>query len=107
MPKAQTLKVLDIGGQKHLVEDMSAEVQQLVEVYNEWNQDAVDARKVATQLQASVQMVQNQIGEQLKKEQQEAAEAEAAEAATTTTAAVAEGLIDPADGEALIENDLD
>ena len=72
MAKAQELKVLDIGGQKHLVEEMSPSIQELVAVYNEWNQDFVDSRTKTTQLQAAVQMVQTQIGDQIKKEQREA-----------------------------------
>ena len=102
MAKAQELKILDIGGQKHLVEDLSDTIQELVAVYNEWNQDFVDSRTKTTQLQAAVQMVQNQIGDQIKKEAKEAQEAADAEAAAETSEAVAEGLIDPADGEPLI-----
>lgn len=81
MPIVQPLKVLDIDGQKTLVEDMSAEVQQLVAVFNEWSQDAADARNTAVQLQAAVQSVHNQLSAQIKKEYEDAqAAADAANA---------------------------
>jgi hypothetical protein len=103
MAKVQTLKVLDIAGQKHLVEEMSPAIQELVAVYNEWNQDFVDARTKAMQLEAAKQMVQNQIGDQIRKEQKDALElAKAEDAPAETSEVVAEGLIDPADGEPLI-----
>lgn len=94
MPQVEPLKRLEIDGRPHLVEDMSTEIQQLVAVYNEWNQDAVDARKKASQLQASVDMVKEQMSQQIRKEQAAAAEAEAAE---DTSAVVSEGHIDTDD----------
>ncbi len=81
MPQVQELKVLDIDGQKFLVEDMSDEVKALVAVYNEWNQDFTDAKKVAGQLQAAVQMAHNQLSAQIQNERKAEAEAAAAEAA--------------------------
>ena len=82
MPVAQPLKKLDIDGTTHLVEDMSEKVQLLVSVYNEWNQDLLDARTKFAQMQAAVQVAHQQLNDQIRTEYQEqvAGAAAAAEA---------------------------
>ena len=88
MPIVQPLRVLDIDGQKQLVEEMSPEVQQLVAVYNEWNQDLVDARTKFAQLQVAVNGAHEQISEQIKKEFAAQAEAEQAKQDAATAEAM-------------------
>ena len=97
MPQIQELKVLDIDGQKFLVEDMSDEVQALVDIYNEWNQDFADAKKTAGQLQAAVQMAHSQLSKQIKDEraaEMKAAAEAAAEKAEANANNIAEAAVD-------------
>lgn len=102
MPKADVLRKLEFGGATHLVEDLSPEIQNLVAVYNEWSQDLVDARKEASQKEAAVQMVHNQLAQQISTELAKQKADEEAKSALSAEA-VEGGLVDPADGEPLID----
>jgi septal ring factor EnvC (AmiA/AmiB activator) len=84
MPKVEDIKVLNIDNVPYAVDAMSDEVKQLVEVYNEWNQDLADSQKDFAQKRAAVQSLSNQIITQVRQEkaQEEAAAAEAAAAET-------------------------
>ena len=76
MPKVEDIKVLNIDEVPYAVDSMSAEVKQLVEVYNEWNQDLANAQKDFAQKRAAVQSLSNQIITQVRTEKaQEAAAA--------------------------------
>ena len=79
MPIVAPLKKLDIDGVPHLVEDMSPQVQQLVAVYNEWNQDFADAKSKAGQLQAAVAAAHANLSDQIQTEFKEAQARQAAE----------------------------
>ncbi len=83
MPKVEDIKVLNIDEVPMAVDSMSTEVKQLVEVYNEWNQDLANAQKDFAQKRAAVQSLSNQIITQVRQEKaKEAADVvEAAKAA--------------------------
>lgn len=81
MPQVEDIKVLNIDEVPYAVDSMSDEVKQLVEVYNEWNQDLANAQKDFAQIRAAVQSLSNQIITQVRNEKaQEAAKAEQAKA---------------------------
>lgn len=81
MPKVEDIKVLNIDEVPYAVDSMSDEVKNLVEVYNEWNQDLANAQKNFAQVRAAVQSLSNQIIQTVRTEKAEAAEAAAAAAA--------------------------
>jgi len=98
MPQVEDIKVLNIDNVPYAVDSMSDEVKQLVEVYNEWNQDLANAQKAFAQLRASVQSLSNQIITQVRNEK--AQEAAAAEQAAADEAANEEAPGEPAVTEA-------
>jgi len=96
MPKVEDIKVLNIDEVPYAVDSMSDEVKQLVEVYNEWNQDLANAQKDFAQKRAAVQSLSNQIITQVRQEKAQ----EAAKAAEAKAAAEAEAANDEAPAEA-------
>lgn len=81
MPKVEDIKVLNIDETPYAVDSMSEEVKNLVEVYNEWNQDLADAQKEFAQKRAAVQSLSNQIIQTVRQEKAQAEAAAAQEAA--------------------------
>lgn len=81
MPKVDDIKVLNIDETPYAVDSMSDEVKNLVEVYNEWNQDLADAQKEFAQKRAAVQSLSNQIIQTVRQEKAQAEAAAAQEAA--------------------------
>lgn len=77
MPKVQEIKILNVDEKPYAVETMSEQVQQLVEIYNEWAQDQSDAKQNLMLVSAAMERLSQQIIEIVRKEQAEA-EAEAA-----------------------------
>lgn len=61
MPKVIDITVLNIDETPYAVESLSAEVQSLVEVYNEWNRKEVDVRDELTRFQAAKETLSRQI----------------------------------------------
>lgn len=61
MQKVDDIKVLNIDGDKRLVDDMSQQVQQLVEVYNDWNREEADLRQQLMKVQSAKNDLSRQI----------------------------------------------
>ena len=53
MPKVVDITVLNIDDIPYEVENLSEEVQGLVEIYNEWNRKEADVRDELTRFQAA------------------------------------------------------
>jgi hypothetical protein len=83
MPTVQPITTLNIDNVSVNVADLSPAVQNLVGVYNEWNQDFADAQQKAAQLQAALNDLSRQIIVQIKKEEEDKKAAEAAPAEST------------------------
>lgn len=75
MATAQPVTTLNIDGTAFNVADLSDKVQQLVVVYNDWNQDLVNAQGKFAQLQAALNDLSRQIIMQVKADQDAAAAA--------------------------------
>lgn len=61
MAKVEEIKVLNIDGDKKTVEDLPEEAQQLVQVYNEWNQEEADLRQQLMKTQSAKNELSRQI----------------------------------------------
>jgi len=72
MPKTEDIKVLNVDDVPYAVDSMSTEVKELVEVYNEWNQDLADAQKQFSQLRAAVESLSRQIVQTVRQEKLDA-----------------------------------
>ena len=96
MPKVEDVKVLNIDGVPYAVDGMSEQVQQLVSVYNEWNQDEADCRNRLMQLQAAKNDLSRQIILQVRNEKAEAERAEAEAGAEPAAETPPEGEAEPA-----------
>jgi len=81
----QPVTTLNIDGTAFNVADLSDKVQALVGVYNDWNQDVVNAQSKFAQLQAALNDLSRQIIMQVKADQ-DAAAAAANDAAAATAA---------------------
>lgn len=84
MPQVKKIEILTIDEEKYAVADMSAEVQRMVELFNEWHQEEEDCRSAMMKVAAAKQVLSSQIIETIKKEK------EAAEAPAEGDAAAAE-----------------
>lgn len=85
MPKVEDIKVLNIDNVPYAVDQMSDQVKQLVEIYNDWNRTEADARNHLMMVTAAKNDLSRQIIQQVRTEKEEAEKAsEAAEAPTTT-----------------------
>ncbi len=95
MSQVEDIKVLNIDGVTYAVDSMSEQVQQMVGIYNGWNQKESDARDQLMLVQAAKNDLSRQIIMQVRKDKEEAdaaaaAAAAPAEAAPATTEAPAE-----------------
>lgn len=72
MPKVDDIKVLNIDDVAYAVDEMSDEVKKLVDVYNEWNQRAVDVQSELLMVQSAKNDLSRQIIMQVRKEKEEA-----------------------------------
>lgn len=86
MATVQPITTLNIDGATLNVSDLSAQVQALVGVYNDWNQALADSQSKAALHQAALNDLSRQIFETIKKDQEAAAQA-AADAAAAAPAA--------------------
>lgn len=96
MPTVQPVTTLNIDDKTLQVADLSQRVQNLVGVYNEWNQKLADAQSQFSLVQAGLNDLSRQIILQIKQDEEEAAKAAApaevegiaptADGTTTTTA---------------------
>jgi len=77
MPKVTDITVLNIDETPYAVESLSAEVQALVEVYNEWNRKEADVRDELTRFQAAKETLSRQIISKVREGIEEEAEVEA------------------------------
>jgi uncharacterized protein YoxC len=68
MRQVEDIKVLNIDSIPYAVDSMSTEVKDLVDTYNNWNQDLSDAHKRFSQLSAATQQLSNQIVAVVRKE---------------------------------------
>lgn len=89
MATVQPVTTLNIDGTAFNVADLSQGVQTLVGVYNEWNQDLVNAQTKFAQLQAALNDLSRQIILQVKKDADDALAAQAAADAAAAEAASA------------------
>jgi hypothetical protein len=89
MATVQPITTLNIDGVAFNVADLSAQVQALVGVYNDWNQSLADAQSKAALNQAALNDLSRQIIQTVKADQDAAAAAanDAAAPAATTDAA--------------------
>lgn len=88
MATVQPITTLNIDGSALNVADLSEKVQQLVSVYNDWNQKLADAQSTFALTQAALNDLSRQIIVQIKADQ-DAAAAAANDAAPVDTAPVA------------------
>lgn len=75
MATVQPITTLNIDGAALNVADLSAQVQGLVTVYNDWNQDLANAQSKFQQLQAALNDLSRQIILQIKADNDAAAKA--------------------------------
>lgn len=75
MPTVQPVSTLNIDGATYNVSDLSATVQSLVGIYNDWNQNLADAQSKSAQVQAALNDLSRQIINQIKADNDAAAEA--------------------------------
>jgi hypothetical protein len=92
----QPVSTLNIDGTAFNVSDLSDKVQALVGIYNDWNQDLVNAQTKFAQLQAALNDLSRQIILQVKADQ----DAAAAAAAANDSSVVADAAPVAADGTA-------
>jgi len=78
MPKVTDITVLNIDEVPYAVESLSAEVQALVDIYNDWNRKEAEVRDELTRFQAAKETLSRQIIGKVR-EQTAADEAAAAE----------------------------
>ena len=90
MAKVEDVKVLNIDDVPYAVDSMSDEVQQMVAIFNEWNQQEADVRNQLALVQAAKNDLSRRIILQVRKEKEEA-EAEAGENVTAEAVAASEG----------------
>jgi hypothetical protein len=94
MATVQPISTLNIDGTAFNVADLSAQVQALVNVYNDWNQALANAQSEAALHQAAINDLSRQIIQQVKADQDAAAaaanDATAPEAATDAAPAAAD-----------------
>lgn len=88
MPTVQPIVTLNIDNNALNVADLSTKVQQLVTVYNEWNQKLADAQTNFALTQAALNDLSRQIIVQIKQDQDEAAAKAAADVAPAANDAV-------------------
>jgi len=87
MPTIDPLRVINIDGVPHVVEQMSDEVKSVVAIYNEWRQEEVDARNRLLLVQSALRDLGQNLVNRVREEQEAAAaEAAAAEAAKAEAA---------------------
>lgn len=84
MATVQPVTTLNIDGNTLQVADLSARVQQLVAVYNDWNQKNADAQSELAMIQAALNDLSRQIIVQIKADS-DAAAAAASDTAPATT----------------------
>lgn len=84
MPKVEPVKVLTIDEVPLNVAELSQAVQQLVAIFDDWNQAEADARNHLMMVSAAKDTLSRQIIQQVR--QDKAAEAEAAEASAAAAA---------------------
>jgi len=77
MPKAEDIKVLNIDEVPYAVDSMSETVQQMVAVFNEWNQKEADAQDAFMLVRAAKNDLSRQIINQVRTEKEEAEKEEA------------------------------
>lgn len=96
MATVQPILTLNIDGTAYNVTDLSAQVQALVGVYNDWNQSLADAQSKAALHQAALNDLSRQIIQQVKTDADAAAAAanDAAAAAPAPEAASADVVTD-------------
>jgi hypothetical protein len=61
MPKVTDITVLNIDEVPYAVESLSAEVQALVDIYNDWNRKEAEVRDELTRFQAAKETLSRQI----------------------------------------------
>lgn len=70
--RAEEIKVLTVDGTTYVVSDLSQNVQRLVQIYNHWRQQQVDARLELSKIDAALRSLSNEIVLAMQKEQEEA-----------------------------------
>ena len=53
MPNVADIKMLNIDGIQHSVDDMSEEVKKMVEVFNDWNREEAQLRQDLAKIQSA------------------------------------------------------
>lgn len=91
MAKLEDIKVINVDGTPIAVEELSQAVKGLVDIYNVFRNDEVDAKYELIKVQAALRDIQREIIVTIKQEQEalEAAATEVAEAEESTADVVA------------------
>lgn len=71
MAQVEKIKVLNIDGNAKAVDDMSDQVKQLVEVYDEWNQEEADLRNKLMMVQSAKNDLSRQIISKVREDEAE------------------------------------
>lgn len=78
MPQVEPTTVININETDKLaVAELPQNIQQMIKVFDEWNQDEADARNKLTQINYGKNVLSNQIIEAIKADLEEKAEADA------------------------------
>ena len=89
MPQFNDVEVIQLDGQPFAVSAMSAEIQELMSIYNDWSRRAFDMQQELQMVNMAREAISQKIGQQHHNERaaaQQAADAAAADAATAAGA---------------------
>ena len=97
MPQYNDVEVVTLDGQPYAVSGMSSEIQNLMELYNDWSRRAFDIQQELQMVGMARDGLSQKIGAQFQSEQAAAAEAaQAKEAAAAAAVAPDPGAVAPA-----------
>lgn len=86
MPQFNDVEVITLDGQPFAVSAMSAEIQELMSIYNDWSRRAFDIQQELQMVNMAREGISQKIGQQYHQERAAAAEAETAATATAKEA---------------------
>lgn len=92
--EVEKIETITVDGAVYQVEDLSAEIQNLVAIYSQWRADAEQARLDHLKVNAALRELSREIGQAVRTAN--AAKEEAANAEVTTAEVAAEPAGDPA-----------
>lgn len=101
MPTIDPLRVINIDGVPHVVEQMSDDVKSVIAIYNEWRQKEVDARNDLLLVQSALRDLGQNLVNRVREEQAAATEAAEAEAVVDVAEEVAD---EGGNGEMVVED---